>query len=58
MYYLRPKLTVLAARMYFSKKRCVINPYQAGETVRTCDILVRGNTVKFVRDLIMSWGSI
>lgn len=58
MYYLCPKLTVFAAKMYFAKRRCVIHPCQAGGNVRTSDILVRRNTVKCVRDLIMSWGSV
>ena len=58
MYYLCPKLTVFVARMYFAKRRCVIHPCQAGGNVRTSDILVRRNTVKCVRDLIMSWGSV
>ena len=58
MHYFRPKLTVLAARVNLTEKRCVVHPYQTGQTVRTCNFLVGGNIIECMRNLIMRRSSV
>ena len=58
MHYFRPKLTVLATRVNLAEKRCVVDPDQAGGTVRVCNVLVGRDIIECMRNLIMRRSSV